>query len=178
MRVLACDWPQYKELTLEFHSTFMYDDSEFDYVDAMLFALGRRVYKMSIPQFAVATGFYTQDEVLSPRFSTSLRGAFKKNKSLYLSEVDLSEFWGTIADSLFSTNMVEFEIRDPILRIAEFLGVFDRYRPDLMTMGPLTTPIDLRDLRKAGISERDEPPRWAGFVEGPQMMPLHGTVKG
>ncbi|KAL8232107.1 hypothetical protein R6Q57_001885 [Mikania cordata] len=51
-----------------------------------------------------------------------------------------------------------------------------RYRPDLMIMGPLTTPIDMRDLRRAGILERDDPPRWAGFVVGPQVMPPKGTA--
>ncbi|KAD5961049.1 hypothetical protein E3N88_12522 [Mikania micrantha] len=114
--VLACDWPQYKELALEFHSTFMYDDSEFDSMDAVSFALGRRVYEMSIPQFAVATGFYTEEEVMLPRFTTCLRGASKKNRECCLSEADLSDFWATIADSPFSTSMVESEIRDPVLR--------------------------------------------------------------
>ncbi|KAL8232662.1 hypothetical protein R6Q57_002440 [Mikania cordata] len=51
----------------------------------------------------------------------------------------------------------------------------DRYRPDLMIMGPLTTPIDMRDLRRARIFDRDDPPRWAGFVVGPQVMPPQGT---
>ncbi|KAL8262393.1 hypothetical protein R6Q59_023742 [Mikania micrantha] len=134
----------------------MYDDSEFDSVDAVSFSLGRRVYEMSIPQFAVATGFYTEDEVLSPRFSSSLRGSSKKNRDFCLSEVDLSEFWGTIHDSPFSSSMVESEIRDPVLR----------YRPHLMTLGPLNTAVDLRDLRRAGICERDDPPRWAGFFVG------------
>ncbi|KAL8255448.1 hypothetical protein R6Q59_030515 [Mikania micrantha] len=44
-----------------------------------------------------------------------------------------------------------------------------------MILGPLTTPIDLRDLKRAGIVERDDPPRWAGFMVGPQMMPPQGT---
>ncbi|KAL8197905.1 hypothetical protein R6Q57_030096 [Mikania cordata] len=231
-RVFACDWPKYKELTLEFHSTFMYDDFVFDSVDAVSFSLGRRVYEMSIPQFAVSTSFYTEDEVLSPRFSSSFRGASKRNRDFGLSKVDLSEFWGTIADSPFSTSMVESEIRDPVLRyihkvlactvvgrysgeekvnwidlfclycmvrgreanmacvmaqslargrrdggrarldmgpyiyrIAEFLGVFDTYRPDLITLGPLTTAIDLRDLQRADICERDDPPRMDGYHE-------------
>ncbi|KAD7478312.1 hypothetical protein E3N88_01448 [Mikania micrantha] len=62
-----------------------------------------------------------------------------------------------------------------IYRMAEYLGVFDRYRPDLMILGPLTTPIDLRDLQRAGIVERDNPPRWAEFMVGPQVMPPQGT---
>ncbi|KAL8223230.1 hypothetical protein R6Q57_020629 [Mikania cordata] len=116
VRVLACDWPQYKELTMEFHSTFMYDDSEFDSLDAVSFSLGRQVYEMSILQFAVVSGFYTEDEVLSPMFGSSLRGATKKNRDFCLFEVDLSEFWATIADSPFSTSMLESDIRDPLLR--------------------------------------------------------------
>ncbi|KAD3640814.1 hypothetical protein E3N88_30037 [Mikania micrantha] len=241
-RVLACDWPQYKELTIEFHSTFMYDDSEFESLDAISFSLGRRVYEMSIPQFAVVCGFYTEDEALSPDFVQVLRGATKKDRDFCLSEVDLSEFWATIADAPFSTSMLESNIRDPLLRyihrvlactvvgrssgeekvnwidlfclycmvtgreanvacvlatslararrgggrarldmgpyiyrMAEYLGVFDRYRPDLMILGPLTTPIDLRDLQRAGIVERDNPPRWAGFMVGPQVMLPQGT---
>ncbi|KAL8224280.1 hypothetical protein R6Q57_019755 [Mikania cordata] len=116
VRVLACDWPRYKELTMEFHSTFMYDDSEFDSLDAISFSLGRQVYEMTIPQFAVVSGFYTEEEVMSPRFVSSLRGATKKNRDFCISDVDLSEFWATIADSPLSTSMLESGIRDPILR--------------------------------------------------------------
>ncbi|KAL8239647.1 hypothetical protein R6Q59_016214 [Mikania micrantha] len=219
---------------MEFHSTFMYDDSEFDSLDVVSFSLGRRVYEMTIPQFAVVYGFYTEEEVMSPRFVSSLRGAAKKNRDFCISDVDLSEFWATIADSPFSTSMLESDIRDPILRyihrvlactligrsseeekvnwidlfclycmvtereanvacvlatslardrrgggrarldmgpyiyrMAEYLGVFDRYRPDLMILGPLTTPTDMRDLRGVGILEKDDPSRWAGFMVGP-----------
>ncbi|KAL8224011.1 hypothetical protein R6Q57_019486 [Mikania cordata] len=201
-----------------------YQSAKFDAEDTVSFALGRRVYEMSIPQFVVATGFYTEDEVMSPRFPSCLRGASKKNRDFCLSEVDLSEFWGTIYDSPFSTNMVEFEIRDPVLRYIHRVlactvmgrysgeekvnwidlfclycmvrmrednlscvlaqsfarrrrgGARARYRPDLMTVGPVTIPIDLRDLRRAGICERYDPPRWEGFVVGPQVMPPDGSA--
>ncbi|KAI3742499.1 hypothetical protein L1987_60183 [Smallanthus sonchifolius] len=56
-RVLDCDARQYKEITLEFHSTFDYKQGNFNEREAVFFSLGRRPYEMTIPQFAVATQF-------------------------------------------------------------------------------------------------------------------------
>ncbi|KAJ0684579.1 hypothetical protein HanLR1_Chr11g0392741 [Helianthus annuus] len=40
-RVLDCDAMQYKEITLEFHSTFDYKQGNFNETDAVFFALGK-----------------------------------------------------------------------------------------------------------------------------------------
>ncbi|KAL8217790.1 hypothetical protein R6Q57_021163 [Mikania cordata] len=150
VRVLACDWPQYKELTIEFHSIFMYDDSEFDSIDAVSFSQGRRVYEMTIPQFAVVSGFYTEDEVMSPGLMSSLRGATKKNKDFCLSEVDLSEFWATIADSPFSTSMLESDIRDPLLRyLHRVLACTLRRQEDAMRYLMTSLHIDIPEFYRA-----------------------------
>jgi len=116
INVLSCDWPQYRELTVEFHSTFIHHDDQYDEVDIVSFALGRQVFEMTIPQFAVATGFYTEEEVHSPEFLTRLRGANRRQRDYSIGEAELSAFWTSIADSPFSNSMVESDIKDPILR--------------------------------------------------------------
>ncbi|KAL8233618.1 hypothetical protein R6Q59_019718 [Mikania micrantha] len=142
MGALACDWPQYKELALEFHSTFMYDDSEFESEDVVSFSLGR--------------------------FSSCLRNASKKNMEFCLSDVDLREFWGTIADSPFSTSMVESEIRDPVLRYMHRVlacTVVLRFVVEPQVMPPHgSAAIDvMRDSipthRQRPVFRRDMPPR-------------------
>ncbi|MFS8016763.1 hypothetical protein Hanom_Chr15g01372371 [Helianthus anomalus] len=58
---LDCDALQYKELTLEFHATFQYKQGNYAQPNAVSFYLGRQLYEMTIPQFAVMTQFYTQE---------------------------------------------------------------------------------------------------------------------
>ncbi|KAL8201822.1 hypothetical protein R6Q57_010969 [Mikania cordata] len=75
------------------------------------------------------------------------------------------------------TIMYQEAERVPIIRTRRFRDhTLLMFEMDLMIMGPLTTPIDMRDLRRADILERDDPPRWAGFVVGPQVMPPQGTA--
>ncbi|KAF5760123.1 hypothetical protein HanXRQr2_Chr16g0749591 [Helianthus annuus] len=71
---------------------------------------------MTLPQFAVATGFYTQQEVHEPGFVTLLRGVVKKAQDFCVMKEDLARFWGTIATAPFSNNMVASDIRDPVHR--------------------------------------------------------------
>ena len=71
---LRCSEVQYAELTMEFHSTFQYDLARFSEPTAISFALGRRKFTMSVPDFAVATGFYTREEADAPGFAQLLRG--------------------------------------------------------------------------------------------------------
>ncbi|KAK1419649.1 hypothetical protein QVD17_28883 [Tagetes erecta] len=242
--VLKCDRPQYGELTIEFLSTFHWNDGSFNEPDAVSFALGRHTHEMSIPQFAVHTGFYTQEEIATPEFLTGLRGAFKGpvRKECCLNASDLANFWSTISTAPFSKAMVGTYIKDPILRyihkilsctiiarksgedkvtlrdlfcmlcivegrtvnfasllawsfargrrggaragldmgpyitrIAESLGVFDRYDRELMTKGPNTIYFGTRELRKAGIWTYTEPPQWEHAIQGPQVHPPEGT---
>ena len=46
---LDCRWPQYRELTVEFFSTFRYDESLFYEDEAISFSLGRTLFAMSVP---------------------------------------------------------------------------------------------------------------------------------
>jgi len=107
---------QYKELTLEFLCTFRSKEGNFDQPDAVSFALGRQMYEMTVAEFGVATGFYTEDEVNTAEFNTSLRGAFRNQKPFSLTSPELAVFWERIAVSPFSGSMVASDIRDPVLR--------------------------------------------------------------
>ncbi|KAJ0757989.1 hypothetical protein HanOQP8_Chr04g0152481 [Helianthus annuus] len=71
---------------------------------------------MTLPQFAMATGFYTQQEVAKPGFVSLLRGVVKKQQDHCVMKEDLARFWVTIATSPFSNNMVASDIRDPLYR--------------------------------------------------------------
>ncbi|KAM0046970.1 hypothetical protein Hdeb2414_s0009g00322941 [Helianthus debilis subsp. tardiflorus] len=51
---LDCDAPQYYELALEFHSTFQYrHHGGFAEPDVMSFVLGKKIFNVTLPQFAV-----------------------------------------------------------------------------------------------------------------------------
>ncbi|KAJ0552952.1 hypothetical protein HanRHA438_Chr08g0342691 [Helianthus annuus] len=69
---------------------------------------------MTIPQFAVATGFYTKEEVQAPGFATSQRDVVKKRRQHSVMKDDLVRFWSTIATVPYSNNMVASDITDPI----------------------------------------------------------------
>lgn len=114
--MLCLNEPQYKELTLEFSSTFQYKDGNFDQQDAITFALGRKTYEMDMFEFGVASGFFSVAEVQLPEFKTILRGAFTKQRPLSFTNTQLARFWEKIAISLFSGCMVSSDIRDPVLR--------------------------------------------------------------
>ncbi|KAM0064049.1 hypothetical protein Hdeb2414_s0003g00098111 [Helianthus debilis subsp. tardiflorus] len=112
---LDCDEPQYHQLTLEFHSTFQYRHrGGFDELDVVSFLLGKN--NMTLPQFAVGTGFYSQQEVETDAFRSLLRGEVRKRKEHCVVKDDLAKFWRTIANTPFSNNMVASDIRDPLLK--------------------------------------------------------------
>ncbi|KAD5802902.1 hypothetical protein E3N88_14262 [Mikania micrantha] len=113
---LDCRWPQYMELTVEFHSTFRQMSGSFDDPAAVSFALGRRTFSMSIPQFAIATGFYTDEQVRAPEFAQSLRAVVREPSDLGITERQLEEFWSSIADGPFTSAIIESSIRDPLIR--------------------------------------------------------------
>ncbi|MFS7962760.1 putative IQ motif, EF-hand binding protein [Helianthus anomalus] len=75
---LECTQPQYEELVLEFHSTWMHKEGKFDNDAAVSFSLGRQVYEMNMARFTIVSGFYTEEEVKRPEFVTSLRGAYSQ----------------------------------------------------------------------------------------------------
>ncbi|MFS7913712.1 hypothetical protein Hanom_Chr02g00144861 [Helianthus anomalus] len=114
---LECDVPQYLELTMEFHSTFLYrHQGGFDEPDVVSFALGKQVFNMSLVQFAEATRFYSAQEVSSDEFRGLLRQVVRDEEESCVLKEDLARFWRTIAISPFSNNLVASDIRDPVYR--------------------------------------------------------------
>jgi hypothetical protein len=71
---------------------------------------------MSVPQFAVATGFYTEAETREVGFRTGIRGIFPEPRDEGVTEAQLQTFWSTIADGPYSSLAVESAIRDPVFR--------------------------------------------------------------
>ncbi|KAI3821865.1 hypothetical protein L1987_09440 [Smallanthus sonchifolius] len=154
---LACDAAQYLELTVEFHTTFRYVIGQFEEPAAVSFALGRHVFEMSMPQFVVATGWYTEAEVAAQPFLQSLRGLFRRRHDQGVSD------------------QARLELGPYISRLAERLGVFDRYPGRLLTPGPETFPYGFVELRLAGIKTMDDLPRFMEVRQGPQVPPPAGT---
>ncbi|KAM0067884.1 hypothetical protein Hdeb2414_s0002g00066531 [Helianthus debilis subsp. tardiflorus] len=113
---LDCDALQYKELTLEFHATFQYKQGNYAQSNAVSFSLGRQVHEMTIPHFVVMTHFYTQEEVETDEFATSLRGVFAKQHDHSLLKNELARFWNTISHMPFSAALVSSDIVDPVYR--------------------------------------------------------------
>ncbi|KAM0011532.1 hypothetical protein Hdeb2414_s0062g00763971 [Helianthus debilis subsp. tardiflorus] len=58
-KILDCDARQYKEITIEFHSTFDYKLGSFNKKGAIFFALGRKSYEMTVPEFARSVNLAT-----------------------------------------------------------------------------------------------------------------------
>ncbi|KAJ0957048.1 hypothetical protein HanPSC8_Chr01g0022701 [Helianthus annuus] len=71
---------------------------------------------MTIPQFEVMTQFYTQEEVETDEFATSLRGVFTKQHDHSLLKSELARFWSTISHVPFSVALVSSDISDPVHR--------------------------------------------------------------
>ncbi|KAF5755477.1 hypothetical protein HanXRQr2_Chr17g0803231 [Helianthus annuus] len=113
---MDCDWKQYTELTLEFHCTFHHKEGTFAERNAVSFSLGRNLYEMSIAQFGVALGFYTQEEVQTDEFVNGLRGVYNYPRPKCLDSTDLARFWETIATQPFDQMNLITSVRDPIHR--------------------------------------------------------------
>ncbi|XP_076895085.1 uncharacterized protein LOC143547575 [Bidens hawaiensis] len=63
-------------------------------------------------------------------------------------------------------------------RIAQSLGVVDRYLVAYFTPGPATVTFGLADARRAGICELHDPPMLIPVREGPQVLSPEGTTTG
>ena len=112
----ACDTTQYTELTIEFHCTFRHKEGAFSEANAVSFSLGRNLYEMTIPQFGVALGLYSSEEVATEEFVNGLRVVFNYNRPKSLGPTELGEFWGSISTQSFAhTNLIS-SVRDPIYR--------------------------------------------------------------
>jgi hypothetical protein len=112
---LAAPAQQYVELTVEFISTLQHTSGDFSAPTIVSFSLGRRIYDMSILQFAVATGLYTEEDVVDPQFETRIRGLFRRSYEQGVTDLQLAAFWGEIAGTAFTRSAVESSIRDPVL---------------------------------------------------------------
>ncbi|KAF5796655.1 hypothetical protein HanXRQr2_Chr08g0354281 [Helianthus annuus] len=114
--MVDCALDQYEELVLEFHSTWKHKEGNFADDKAVSFSLGRRVFKMNMARFAVASGFYTPEEVQQPGFVTSLGRAYSTDREYSVGAAELRRFWSTISDHPFAlTNLITL-VRNPVYR--------------------------------------------------------------
>ncbi|KAM0049020.1 hypothetical protein Hdeb2414_s0008g00281021 [Helianthus debilis subsp. tardiflorus] len=116
MAMDACNEKQYTELTIEFHCTFRHKEGAFSEANAVSFSLGRNLYEMTIPQFGMALGLYSPEEVATEEFVNGLRGAFNHARPKSLCPAELGEFWDSISAQPFSHTNLITSVRDPIYR--------------------------------------------------------------
>ncbi|KAJ0876178.1 hypothetical protein HanPSC8_Chr11g0485431 [Helianthus annuus] len=176
---LDCDALQYKELTLEFHATFQYKQGNYAQPNVMSFSLGRQVHEMTIPQFEVATQFYTQEEVETEAFAASLRGVFVKQHENSLMKNEPTNVASVLAWSMKRTwrggTGAGIYCGPYVTKLAESLGVFNRYPGGLMRKGPASSWIGLKELQGSGIVTLTEPFAWEPIKQGPQVQPPPDT---
>ncbi|KAL8216177.1 hypothetical protein R6Q57_023014 [Mikania cordata] len=121
--LLRCSWLQYDELTVEFLSSLQYDTRSLSYPGAVSFALGRQTHTMSVAEFAVAFGLYTQEQVAAADFEDHLRGFTRAARVGYVTEDDLSAYWRTISTHPRTDRRLATQIRDPFIKyIHRILG--------------------------------------------------------
>ncbi|KAL8234969.1 hypothetical protein R6Q59_021069 [Mikania micrantha] len=106
----------YDELTVEFLSTFQYDTGSLTHPGAVLFALGRHTHTMSVAQFAVAFGLYSQEQVTDRDFESLLRGSARVTRPGFVADDDLATFWVAISTQPHTDRKLASQIRDPFLR--------------------------------------------------------------
>ncbi|KAM0060774.1 hypothetical protein Hdeb2414_s0004g00128021 [Helianthus debilis subsp. tardiflorus] len=113
---MECTQPQYEELVLEFHSTWLHKEGKFKQDTSVSFSLGRQVYEMNMARFAIVSGLYTEEQVKRSEFVTCLRGAYNKVRDCSVGGKELEEFWTTISDHLFSSTNLITSVRNPVHR--------------------------------------------------------------
>ncbi|KAJ0776724.1 hypothetical protein HanPSC8_Chr02g0056991 [Helianthus annuus] len=114
--MIDCALDQYEELVLEFHSTWKHKEGKFAKDKVVSFSLGRKVFQMNMARFAVASGFYTEEEVKETGFSTSLRGAYSIDREYSVGAVELRRFWSTISDHPFALTNLITSVRNLVYR--------------------------------------------------------------
>ncbi|MFS7950847.1 hypothetical protein Hanom_Chr07g00588001 [Helianthus anomalus] len=113
---MECTQPQYEELVLEFHSTWLHKEGKFEQDTTVSFSLGRQVYEMNMAQFAIISGLYTEEDVKRPEFVTCLRGAYNKPRDYSVGGAELEEFWTTISDHPFASTNLITSVHNPVYR--------------------------------------------------------------
>ncbi|KAK9049651.1 hypothetical protein SSX86_031380, partial [Deinandra increscens subsp. villosa] len=117
-RLFTMDLPAYRELTVEFYSTFRWrphvdppppDQSDDDAVDPpeIRFSMFGYQHQMDLPEFAWRTGLYTEAEVQQPLFTESIHT---------LPDDELKNFWPAIGDRHLAGDSKASDIRDPLYR--------------------------------------------------------------
>ncbi|KAJ0765840.1 hypothetical protein HanPI659440_Chr08g0308331 [Helianthus annuus] len=114
--MVDCALDQYEELVFEFHSTWKHKEGKFTDDKAVSFSLGRRVFEMNMAWFAVASGFYTPEEVQQPGFVTSLREAYSTDREYSVGAAELRRFWSTISDHPFALTNLITSVCNPVYR--------------------------------------------------------------
>ncbi|KAJ0746309.1 hypothetical protein HanPI659440_Chr05g0192551 [Helianthus annuus] len=114
--LMDCPLDQYEELVLEFHSTWKHKEGKFAENNVVSFSLGRKVFEMNMAQFAVASGYYTEEEVKEPGFSTSLRGVYSIDRDYSVGAAELRHFWSAISDHRFELMNLITSVHNPIYR--------------------------------------------------------------
>ncbi|KAD6794448.1 hypothetical protein E3N88_05344 [Mikania micrantha] len=105
--------PAYREIVLEFLSTFEFHPPQAGGVEALeqlravSFTLCGQDVEMSLTQWGIATGFYTRDGVTTPLFLDA---------SLEEDEAVLIDWWPVIGDDPFVNKAPVSRIRDPLHR--------------------------------------------------------------
>ncbi|KAD6794855.1 hypothetical protein E3N88_05751 [Mikania micrantha] len=105
--------PAYREIVLEFLSTFEFHPPQaggmeaLDQLPAVSFTLCGQDVQMSLTQWGIATGFYTRDEVTTPLF---VDAAIEEDAAV------LVDWWPVIGDEPFVNKARASSIRDPLHR--------------------------------------------------------------
>ncbi|KAF5758514.1 hypothetical protein HanXRQr2_Chr16g0730081 [Helianthus annuus] len=178
VEMVNCDWPQYDELVVEFHSTFHHREGSFFEGDTVSFSLGRMLHVMSILEFAIASGFFAFEDTSTEEFTNGLRGVYVNPRELCVTSAELARFWGTIVDRGFGhageEKRAALDMGPYITKLAHNLGVFQKYNVNTLRRGPASRHFDVKDLQLAGIVSMTEPVTWVDARQGPQVMPPAG----
>ncbi|KAL8265084.1 hypothetical protein R6Q59_023214 [Mikania micrantha] len=111
-----CYAPQYRLITVEFLSTFIYRPVDPDFQpqldqpqppEEISFRLCGESYDMSMREFAIVSGLYTEDETHMPIYTTTISTA---------DDDVVSAWWPRIGDEPFVRAARVTRIRDPLIR--------------------------------------------------------------
>ncbi|KAL8214659.1 hypothetical protein R6Q57_004108 [Mikania cordata] len=105
--------PQYRLITAEFLSTFVYRPSAPDQPETapqpaeVSFRLCGGAYEMSLAEFGNALGLYTEEELMMPIYTSAIHTA---------DDAVVSAWWPSIGDEPFVRATQVTRIRDPLIR--------------------------------------------------------------
>jgi hypothetical protein len=112
----------YRELVVEFYSTFRFEHRSTDWTaETITFQLGGRPRRMSLVEFAIGIGLYESNEIHNPHFLDHISaGAVAK-----LTDLEIAEEWQYIAQGNYGDTTPSYRaIRDPRYRLIHRLLTF------------------------------------------------------